>query len=376
MGVPLLDLHAQWKQIADEVKAALEPVYDSQYFIMGPQVKTLEDEVAAYCGTRHGVGCASGSDALVLALMALEVGPGDEVILPTHTFFATAGAVSRVGATPVFADIDPETFNITAEEIDRLATSRTKAAIPVHLYGQVADMDPIMTVCKARGIKVVEDAAQSIGAKYHGRRVGQTGGDIATFSFFPSKNLGAMGDGGMCVTNDDALAERMRILRNHGAQPKYYHKLIGLNSRLDTMQAAVLSVKLKYLEAWHEGRRANAMDYDQRFAGNPHITTPKILEHNWSIYNQYSILITNGRRDEVMAGLKERGIGCEIYYPVPLHLQECYSELGGREGDLPVSEKAAREIFSIPIYPELVAEQREEVANAVIELVGNTAAAG
>lgn len=375
MGVPLLDLHAQWRQIADEVKAALEPVYDSQYFIMGPQVATLETEIAEYCGAVHGVGCASGSDALVLALMALEVGPGDEVILPTHTFFATAGAVSRVGATPVFADIDPETFNITAAEIDRLATSRTKAAIPVHLYGQVADMDPILDVRKARGIRVAEDAAQSIGAKQNGRRVGQTGGDIATFSFFPSKNLGAMGDGGMCVTNDDELADRMRILRNHGAKPKYYHKLIGLNSRLDTMQAAILSVKLKYLEAWHEGRRANAADYDKRFAGNPHIVTPKIKEHNWSIYNQYSILITNGQRDNVMAGLKERGIGNEIYYPVPLHLQECYSELGGREGDLPVSEKAAKEIFSIPIYPELTNEQREEVANAVIELVGSTAAA-
>jgi dTDP-4-amino-4,6-dideoxygalactose transaminase len=376
MGVPLLDLHAQWAQIADEVKAALEPVYDSQYFIMGPQVKTLEDEIAEYCNATHGVGCASGSDALVLALMALEVGPGDEVILPTHTFFATAGAVSRVGATPVFADIDPATFNITAAEIERLATSRTKAAIPVHLYGQVADMDGINAVCKPRGIRVIEDAAQSIGARYKGRRVGDTGGDIATFSFFPSKNLGAMGDGGMCVTNDDALAERMRILRNHGAQPKYYHKFIGLNSRLDTMQASILSVKLRYLEAWHEGRRANAMDYDKRFAGNANITTPVILEHNWSIYNQYSIQITNGRRDAVMAGLKERGIGCEIYYPVPLHLQDCYSELGGRKGDLPVSEKAALEIFSIPIYPELTAELRAEVANAVIELVGNTAVAG
>lgn len=375
MGVPLLDLHAQWAQIADEVKAALEPVYDSQYFIMGPQVKTLEEEIATYCNAIHGVGCASGSDALVLALMALEVGPGDEVILPTHTFFATAGAVSRVGAIPVFADVDPETFNITAAEIERLATSRTKAAIPVHLYGQVADMDSIIAVCKPREIRVIEDAAQSIGAKYKGRRVGETGGDIATFSFFPSKNLGAMGDGGMCVTNDDALAERMRILRNHGAQPKYYHKYIGLNSRLDTMQAAILSVKLRYLEAWHEGRRTNAMDYNNRFAGNANIITPVILEHNWSIYNQYSILITNGKRDEVMAGLKERGIGCEIYYPVPLHLQECYSELGGREGDLPVAEKAAKEIFSIPIYPELTAELRAEVANAVIELVGNTAVA-
>jgi len=368
MAVPLLDLKAQWAQVGDEIKASFEDVYETQRFIMGPVVANFENEIANYCNANHAVGCASGSDALVLALLALDVGPGDEVIVPTFTFFASAGAVIRVGATPVFADIDPVSYNLTAAEIERVATSRTKAVMPVHLFGQVAEMDAITAVCRDRGIRIVEDAAQSIGAKYQGERVGRTGGDIATFSFFPSKNLGCMGDGGMCVTQDEELAEKMRILRNHGAEPKYYHKLIGVNSRLDAMQAAALSVKLKYLEEWHAGRRANAADYDARLAGCAAISTPRIKPDCWSIYNQYTIRQTQGRRDALVVGLKERNVGCEIYYPVPLHLQECFAYLGCRPGDLPEAEAAAREVLSIPIYPELTEAQRDEVVAALSEL--------
>lgn len=368
MSVPLLDLKAQWAQVGDEIKAAFEHIYGSQRFIMGPVVELFENEIASYCTAEHAVGCASGSDALLLALLALEVGPGDEVIVPTFTFFASAGSVIRVGATPVFADIDPVSFNLTAPEVERLVSPRTKAVMPVHLFGQVADMEGITAVCHERGLSIIEDAAQSIGARYKGRRVGRTGGDIATFSFFPSKNLGCMGDGGLCVTQDDELARRMRILRNHGAQPKYYHKLIGVNSRLDALQAAALSVKLKYLEEWHAGRRNNAADYDLKLADWPGLSTPEISADCWSIYNQYTIRETRGRRDQLVAGLKERGIGCEIYYPVPLHLQECFAYLGGQRGDLPHAEAAAGEVFSIPIYPELTEEQRDEVVGALKEL--------
>ena len=369
MGVPLLDLKAQWATIGDEVKAAIEPVYDSQYFINGPQVKQFETEVAEYCGAKHSIGCASGSDALVLALMALGIGPGDEVILPTFTFFATAGAVSRVGATPVFADVDEKTLNLLPTEISRLKTEATKAVIPVHLFGQCADMDAIMEICKASGIAVIEDAAQSIGSKYKGKRVGQTGGDIVTFSFFPSKNLGCLGDGGMCVTNDDNLAAMLLKLRNHGAKPKYYHKLIGMNSRLDSLQAAALSVKLKHLEGWHEGRRRNGARYCELLANIPGLETPVIDESCWTIYNQFTLRVKDGKRDAVLSALKERGIGCEVYYPVCLHLQECYSELGGKLGDCPTSELAAGEVISIPIYPEMNEAQQDEVISALGEAV-------
>ncbi len=376
MGVPLLDLKAQWAQVGDEIKAALEEVYDTQRFIMGPLVGAFENEIAEYCGAKHAVGCASGSDAIVLALMALDIGPGDEVIIPTFTFFATVGSVVRVGAKPVFADSDPVTFNMLPGEIERLATERTKAVMPVHLFGQVAEMEAITAACRARGIAIVEDAAQSIGAKYKGKRVGQTGGHIATFSFFPSKNLGCLGDGGMCVTDDETLAQRMAILRNHGAEPKYYHQLVGLNSRLDALQAAALRVKLKYLEEWHAGRRTNAADYDARLDGVHGVTTPRIHPDCWSIYNQYTLRIAGGRRNEVMDGLKARGIGCEIYYPVPLHLQQCFKELGGREGDCPNAEAMAGDAVSIPIYPELTQAQRDEVVAAIRELAGAAAGGG
>lgn len=376
MAVPLLDLKAQWAQVGDEIKTALEEVYDTQRFIMGPVVQQFENEIAEYCGMKHAIGCASGSDALVLALMAMDIGPGDEVIVPTFTFFATVGSVVRVGATPLFADSDPVTFNMLPEEIERLATPATKAIIPVHLFGQAAAMDEIAAACRPRGIRIIEDAAQSIGAKYKGRRVGQTGGDIVTFSFFPSKNLGCLGDGGMCVTGDEALAQRMAVLRNHGAEPKYYHQLVGLNSRLDALQAAALLVKLKYLEEWHDGRRNNAADYDAQLAGIGGLRTPQVHPDCWSIYNQYTLRVSGGRRDAVVAGLKERGIGCEIYYPVPLHLQECFENLGGAAGDCPHAEAMSQEVVSLPIYPELTAAQRSEVVAALKELAGAAEAGG
>ncbi len=304
MAVPLLDLKAQWAQIGVEVKAALDDVFASQIYIGGPHLTKLEEEVAAYCGTKSAVGCASGSDAIVLALMALGVGAGDEVIVPTFTFFATAGAVTRVGAIPLYADVDPQTYNLLPGEIDRLATPRTKAVIPVHLFGQVAAMDEILAASQRHGLFVIEDAAQSIGAKYRGRRCGQTGGHVTTFSFFPSKNLGCLGDGGMCVTDDPALADMMRVLRNHGAKPKYYHKYVGMNSRLDAVQAAALRIKLKYLEEWHAGRRRNAARYDALLSGVAGIETPHIDPECWSIYNQYTIRFTSGNREEVLEGLQ------------------------------------------------------------------------
>lgn len=369
MPVPLLDLKAQWAQIGDEVMAAMQPTLNSSGYILGPPVKQLEEEIAAYCGSQHAVGCASGSDALVLALWALGVGPGDEVILPSFTFFATAGAVSRIGAVPVFADNDPRNFNILPGEIARLATSRTKACIPVHLFGQACDMDTLNAECRARDIAVIEDAAQSIGAQYKGRRIGQTGGDIVTLSFYPTKNLGCLGDGGMCVTADSELAERMRTLRNHGMQPKYHHSLIGMNSRLDSLQAAALSVKLKYLESWHEARRINAADYDTKLEGVAGVTRPYIEPQCLSTYNQYTIRVAGGKRDALAAGFRERGIGFEIYYPVPCHLQECYRSLGYKPGDLPQAEACSSDVISLPIYPELSAAQRDEVVAAIREIL-------
>jgi len=368
MTVPLLDLKAQWAAIREEVMAAIEPTLQSAQYVMGPPVKQLEEELAGYCGAQHAIGCASGSDALVLALMALGVGPGDEVIVPAFTFFATAGAVSRVGATPAFADNDPQTFNLLPSEIERLASPRTKAVIPVDLFGQAADMDAILEAAVRHGLAVIEDAAQSIGARYKGRRIGEIGADVIILSFFPSKNLGCLGDGGMCLANDGDLAERMRVLRVHGAKPKYHHRVIGMNSRLDSLQAAALSAKLKHLDDWHEGRRRNAAYYDQTLAGVPGVKTPAIPPDCWSVYNQYTIRIAGGRRDAVMQGLRERGIGCEVYYPIPLHLQECYAHLGGKPGDLPNAEQNAGEVLSIPVYAELTEDQGAEVVAAIREL--------
>jgi len=373
MAVPLLDLVAQYGQIRDEVRAAVDDVLESQHCIGGPKVTECEKAVAEYSDCRFGIGASSGTDAILNALMSLEIGAGDEVITTPFTFFATAGCIVRTGARPVFVDIDPKTYNIDPALIEAAVTDRTRAIMPVHLFGQTADMDPMMEVALARGLAVVEDAAQAIGATYKGRKAGSMG-TAGCFSFFPSKNLGGVGDGGMVVTNDAHLAEQCTVMRNHGSKPKYYHKYVGGNFRLDAIQAAVITVKLKYLEQWHEARRANAAYYDERFAPCERVVTPYVEAHNRMIYNQYVIRIPDGNgappRDQVVAHLERRKIGHAIYYPVPLHLQECFADLGYQEGDLPESEKASREVLAIPIYPELSQAQQDEVADAVLEAVG------
>lgn len=363
MTVKLLDLVPQYEGIRGEIREAIEDVVSSQQFILGPKVELLERRVAAYCGAQHGVGVASGSDALLLALMALGVGPGDEVVTTAYTFFSTVSSITRLGATPVFADIDPATYNLDPASVARRVTPRTKAILVVHLFGRMADMDPIMACAReAGGVPVVEDACQSIGASYRGRPAGSIG-VAGCLSFFPSKNLGGFGDGGMIVTNDEALAERARLLRVHGGRERYYHDVVGINSRLDALQAAVLLVKMRHLERWHEGRARNAARYDELLAGIPGIATPRVDPRDRCVYNQY--VIRSSRRDALMAFLRERGVGCEVYYPVPLHLQKCFAFLGGRPGDLPESERAARESLALPVYAELAPAQLEYVASAV-----------
>ncbi len=366
MKVPLLDLVAQHQTIRDEVMAAVERVFDTQQFIMGAGVADFERDAAAYCQTKHAIGCASGSDALLLALMALNVGAGDDVITTSFTFFATASAITRLGAHPVFVDITPEDFNLNVELLERAITSRTKAIMPVHLFGQCARMDVILEVARKHNLPVVEDAAQAIGSEFQGRRAG-TMGDIGCFSFFPSKNLGGAGDGGLMTTNNDELAAKLSILRVHGMEPKYYHQVVGINSRLDALQAAVLRVKLKHLDSWTEGRQANAARYAELFqaAGIEEITLPKIHEDCRHIFNQYTIRCS--RRDELKAHLQQAGIGTEVYYPVPLHQQQCFQFLGYGAGDLPETERAALECLSLPIYPELAAEQQQYVVEQIAE---------
>ena len=373
MGVPLLDLKAHHEPLHQEIMAAIEQTFRSQTFILGPEVGKLEEQIAAYCQAKYGIGVTSGTDALLIALMALGVGPGDEVITTPYSFFATAGAVVRLGAKPVLVDIDPRTFNLDPDRIEKAMTQRTKAIIPVHLYGQSADMGPIMDVAHRRKLAVIEDAAQAIGTEYtDGRRVGSIG-TIGCFSFFPSKNLGCLGDGGMVVTNDPDLAERMRVLRTHGSKPKYYHKLIGGNFRLDTIQAAVLTVKLKYLDQWTRRRQENADRYETLFQQSGLIQTGRVrlpeavyrtsgVKH-YHIYNQFVLRVE--RRNDLMAHLKQKEIGTEVYYPVPFHLQECFRYLGHQEGDFPESERAANETVAVPIYPELTLAQQAEVVDAV-----------
>jgi len=389
-GVPLLDLKAQYRTIREEVRAAIDRVAEAQQFIMGPEVEGLEREVAAYCGCQFGIGVSSGTDALIVALMAIGIQPGDEVITTPYTFFATAGSIARVGARPVFVDIEPLTFNINPAGIEAVITSRTRAIIPVHLFGQMAEMDPIMEIAGRHNLYVIEDAAQAIGAEYKGRRAGSIG-HLGCFSFFPSKNLGGFGDGGMVTTNDPDLAHRVRLLRNHGAEPKYYHKFIGGNFRLDALQAAVLRVKLKYLDGWTAGRQRNAAAYRRLFseaglsipaaslaclqngcrsahcdlADARGLVLPAELPARRHIYNQFVVRVP--RREAIMARLKERKIGHEIYYPVPLHLQECFGYLGYRAGDLPVSECAARQTLALPIYPELTEEMQAMVVETMAE---------
>ena len=370
MSVPLLDLRAQHAAIRDQVVRAMMEVVDSQHFILGEQVERLEAEVAALSKTRFAIGCASGTDALLLPFRALDIGRGDEVITTPFTFFATAGTIHNVGATPVFVDIDPATFNIAPSAVRAAVTPRTKAVVPVDLFGQMAPLEQVAAA--ARGVPVIEDAAQSIGARRQIDGAWRMAGEvpaIGTFSFFPSKNLGGYGDGGMMVTQDEALATRLRRLRVHGGAKQYFHDEVGYNSRLDALQAAVLRAKLPHLAGWSAKRRENARFYDDVFRGIQHVRTPFIDPNNESIFNQYTIRVE--RRDELQAYLKVRGIGTAVYYPLPLHLQPCFSYLGYRRGSCPEAERAAAEVISLPIYPELTRTQLEEVAGAIRTFYGD-----
>jgi dTDP-4-amino-4,6-dideoxygalactose transaminase len=381
--VPLLDLKAQYAQIRAEVMPVIEEVCASQRFILGDHVLALEAEVAAYCASVAGIGVSSGTDALLLALMALGVGVGDEIITSPFTFFATAGTIARLGARPVFCDIDPVAFNLSPQAvtefidrhcsvqggqlINRATGGRIKGLMPVHLYGQSADMDPLMAVAMQHDLKVIEDAAQAIGTEYKGVRVGSIG-DIGCFSFFPSKNLGAFGDAGLCTTNDAQLAESMRVLRVHGGKPKYFHAVIGGNFRIDELQAAVLRVKLKYLDSWTEARQRNAAYYDAAFAAADcakSLITPRTAVPGRHIFNQYIVRVKN--RDALKDHLTSRSIGTEIYYPVPLHLQKCFAYLKHAPGDFPESERAAAETLALPVYPELTRAQLDHVIASVVE---------
>jgi dTDP-4-amino-4,6-dideoxygalactose transaminase len=370
-SVPLLDLKAQYATIREEIRAAVDAVLESQLCILGPAVTECEAKLAPYCGCAHAVTVSSGSDALLLCLMTEDIGPGDEVITTPYTFFATAGAIARTGAKPIFVDIDPKTYNIDPAQIDAKITDRTKAIMPVHLYGQCADMDPIMEIAGRRNIPVIEDAAQAIGAEYKGRRAGSFG-RYGCFSFFPSKNLGAAGDGGLVTTNDADVAERLCVLRVHGSKPKYYHSLIGGNFRFDSIQAAIITVKLAYLDRWTAGRQANAARYRRLFdaaglTANGLVQLPYEVPGNRHIYNQFIIRVA--RRNELSEHLRGLKIGNEIYYPVPLHLQKCFAYLGHREGDFPHSEAAANQTLALPIYPELSDEQAEFVVAAIARFV-------
>ena len=365
--VPLLDLKAQYATIKEEVLDAVHAVLDSQYFILGPTVAECEERIAEYCRCAYAVGVSSGSDALLISLMAEGIGPGDEVITTPYTFFATVGCIARTGATPVFVDIHPDTYNIDQNKIEAALTDMAKAIIPVHLYGQCADMDPIMEIAHRHGLTVIEDAAQAIGAEYKGRRAGSIG-HFGCFSFFPSKNLGAGGDGGMVVTQDEARAEKLRVLRTHGSKPKYYHSMIGGNFRLDALQAAIVNAKLPHLDGWTAGRQANADRYRRLFeesglAESDRVQLPYAAADGRHIYNQFVIRVQ--RRDELRAYLKDHNIGTEIYYPVPLHLQECFAHLGHRPGDFPESEAAAKQTLALPIYPELTDEQAGHVIDCI-----------
>ncbi len=409
MNVPLLDLKAQYKSIKPEIDEAVQNVIDSQYFIMGPTVKDFEREVATYCDTNHAFGCASGSDALLLALMAIDLKPGEFVITTPFTFFATAGAISRLGGIPLFVDIDPVSFNIDPKKVSEILAgdhpiikrqkvdrNKIRAIIPVHLYGQMADMVQIMKIANEYGLTVIEDAAQSIGSEYKSIKAGNYG-DFGCFSFFPSKNLGAYGDAGLITVKDEQLAEKVDVLRLHGARPKYHNKYVGLNSRLDALQAAVLSVKLKYLDVWSQKRREKALTYNRLFneaglisdvpdcthscecLGKDHcdldmdkVSIPQEKEGSpvdggKHIYHQYTIRVKN--RDEVMQKLKEKGIGSAVYYPVPMHIQDCYENLGYKESDLSHSVCAAKQALSLPIYPEITKAQQEYVVEQLNDIL-------
>ena len=384
-AVPMLDLKAQYKGIKSEIREAIDEVCDSQLFVMGPKVTEFESAAATYNQVKHAIGVSSGSDALLVALMALDIGPGDEVITSPFTFFATGGAISRLGATPIFCDVDPASFNLSTRAVERFieeccdqqgdhlinkkSGGRVKVVMPVHLFGQTADMATLMPLARKHGLYVVEDAAQAIGAETStGERAGSVG-DIGCYSFFPSKNLGAFGDAGMCVTQNDEIAEKLRVLRVHGGKPKYYHSVIGGNFRLDALQAAILTVKLKYLDEWTAKRQANAARYNEIFVSNANrIGIPENVEGGRHIFNQYTIRVS--KRDELRAYLASKNIGNDVYYPVPLHQQVCFSDLGYAAGAFPESESAAASVISIPVNPDVTIAQQEYVARHVLEFLG------
>lgn len=364
-SVPLLDVNRGNAPLRDAMLAAITKVVDSGRFLFGPDVAQLEQSVAHWCGAKHGVSCASGSDAILLALLALDIGPGDEVIVPSFTFFATASAVVRVGARPVFVDIDPRTFNLDPQQVEDAVAPSTRAIIPVHLFGQAADMRAIMDLARRRGLHVIEDAAQAIGATFGERPVGGIG-TIGCTSFYPTKNLGGMGDGGMLTTQDDALAARLRLFAAHGMSPRYYHQVVGINSRLDTIQAAILNVKIAHLEEWSRLRTAHAARYSQLLpaAGlNEHLSLPVANPEGRHVWNQFTVRVKHGLRDSVKQQLGQAGVGSEVYYPVPLHLQECFAGLGYRRGDLPHTERAAAEVLSLPVFPEMTTSEQDYVVS-------------
>jgi dTDP-4-amino-4,6-dideoxygalactose transaminase len=370
LPVPMLDVCRENARLADPLNAAMAEVAKSGAFVHGPACHRFEAEMAKYCGAEHAIGCASGSDALLLVLLGLGVGPGDEVIVPSFTFFATASAVWRLGAKPVFADILPETFNLDPADVLYKMSTSTKAIIPVHLFGQCAEMDEIRQIASAaRGIPIIEDSCQAIGSEYRGVRTGSLG-TAACFSFYPTKNLGGFGDGGLITTNDAELAAKLRVLRDHGQQPRYYHHFVGINSRLDALQAAVLSVKLPHLDEWAAARKRHADRYAKEFAQrgiSKDVAPPAVDDNCHHVWNQYTVRVKNGRRDALQKFLADRKIGSAIYYPVPLHLQKCFAALECEEGSLPVTEQACREVLSLPVYPELTAAEQGAVVDAVAE---------
>lgn len=372
MKVPLLDLKAQYQTIKSEIRACIDEICDSQYFILGPHVEKMEEKIASYCHVPHAVGVSSGTDALIIALMAAGIEPGDRVVTSPYTFFATAGAIARVGAVPLFVDIDPRTYNIDNQCLDDLLTGmpqserdRVKAVVPIHLYGQCAEMDPLVEICRRYGLTVIEDAAQAIGAEYKGHRAGSMG-DFGCFSFFPSKNLGAFGDAGLVTTGSEEMDERLRMLRVHGMAPKYYHHIIGGNFRIDALQAAVVAIKLDYLDRWTRGRQENAAAY-RRLFGDAGLVDRVILPEeaqNRHIYNQF-VIRAPGQRDALRHHLEQQGVGTEVYYPVPMHMQSCFESLGYRKGDFPQAELAAEQTLALPIYPELHPDQLAFVVDCI-----------
>ena len=366
MQIPILDLKRQYKPIKDEIMQAINDVCESQYFALGPAVADFEEKISGFCGCKYAIGVSSGTDALLVSLMALKIGPGDEVITTPFTFFSTAGSIARLGAKPVFVDVDPDTYNIDPSGIEEKINDKTKAIIPVHLFGQAADMDAIMQIAQKHGLSVIEDAAQAIGASRNGAQCGNLG-DCGCFSFYPTKNLGAFGDGGLVTTNSDTLAEKIIILRDHGQNPRYFYHEIGGNFRLDAIQGAVLAVKLRYLEEWNDKRRKNAAIYDRIFDNTP-IRKPKIDKSNISIYHQYTVTVPE--RDKLQKYLAENQIGTAVFYPKPLHLQDCFKHLGYKPGDMPVAERLCNEVLSLPVYPELSTEQIEFIAGTSLKFYG------